>query len=79
MNFTVNRRLVFKSDKSLLKSAAEFYALAALILIGNSLVLNFFAHVLDINHYIAKVMTEMLFFLFNFSVQSLVIFKNKKQ
>lgn len=77
MNFTINRRLVFKSTKSLKKSAAQFYTLAAIILAGNSLVLNFLAGLLGINHYLAKIMTEMIFFLFNFTIQSLVIFKNK--
>ena len=78
VNFNINRRLVFKSNKSLIKSAAEFYSLAALVLVGNSIVLNFLAHGLDINHYLAKILTEMLFFLFNFTIQNFFVFKKKK-
>lgn len=78
LNFTVNRKLVFKSHKNLLKSGVEYFALAACILFGNSLVLNLFATGLGINHYLAKIMTELIFFLFNFTIQSFVIFKNKK-
>lgn len=77
VNFTINRKLVFKSTESLKKSAAEFFTLAAIILFCNSLVLNFLAHLLSINHYLAKVITEMLFFLFNYTIQNFVIFKNK--
>lgn len=78
VNFNINRRLVFKSSKSLIKSAAEFYSLAALVLVGNSIVLNFLAHGLDINHYLAKILTEMLFFLLNFTIQNFFVFKKKK-
>lgn len=79
LNFNINRKLVFKSRKNVWESAVEYFSLAAAILFGNSLVLNFFANVLDINHYFAKILTEIIFFLFNFTIQSFVIFRNKKQ
>ncbi len=78
VNFTINRRFVFKSNESLKKSAAQFFTLAAFILACNSVVLNFLANILNINHYIAKIMTEMFFFVFNFTIQNFVIFRKKK-
>lgn len=78
VNFTINRKLVFKSNESLKKSAVEFFTLAALILFCNSLVLNFLTHALSINHYLAKIITEMFFFLFNYTIQNFVIFRRKK-
>ncbi len=78
VNFTINRKFVFKSNESLQKSAAQFFTLAAFILACNSVVLNFLANVLDINHYVAKIMTEMFFFVFNFTIQNFVIFRKKK-
>ncbi len=78
VNFTINRKFVFKSDQSLQKSATQFFTLAAVILACNSVVLNFLANVLHINHYIAKIMTEMFFFLFNYTIQNFVIFRKKK-
>lgn len=77
LNFTINRNFVFKSTDNVFKSAVKYFSLAALVLLGNSLVLNFFTHCLNINHYISKILTEMLFFLFNFTIQNFIIFKKK--
>ncbi len=78
VNFTINRKFVFKSNQSLQKSAAQFFTLAAAILACNSVVLNFLANVLNINHYIAKIITEMFFFVFNYTIQNFLIFRKKK-
>ncbi len=76
-NFFINRKFVFKSNKNIQKSALQFFTLASIILFFNSIVLNFLANILHLNHYIAKIMTEMLFFVFNYTIQSFIIFKNK--
>ncbi len=78
LNFTINRKFVFKSNQSLQKSAAQFFTLAAIILAGNSVVLNFLANMLNINHYVAKIITEMFFFAFNYTIQNFIIFRKKK-
>lgn len=78
VNFTINRKFVFKSNSNLQKSAAQFFSLAAFILFCNSVVLNFLANILNINHYFAKIITEMFFFLFNYTIQNFVIFKKNK-
>ena len=77
VNFNINRKFVFKSVESLRKSAAQFYTLAAVILAGNSVVLNFLANGLGINHYLAKIITEMTFFVLNWTIQNFVIFRKK--
>ncbi len=78
VNFTINRKFVFKSNQSIQRSATQFFTLAAVILACNSVVLNFLVNVLDINHYAAKIMTEMFFFAFNYTIQNFVIFRKKK-
>lgn len=75
LNFSVNRKFVFHSQSSLQKSAVQFFSLAACILFCNNLVLNFLTHILSINPYIAKILTEASFFVFNFCIQNFVIFK----
>ncbi len=75
LNFTINRFLVFESHKRISKAALQFFSLAAFVLFCNSLILNFLTHILDINHYIAKIITELCFFSLNFCVQRFVIFK----
>jgi putative flippase GtrA len=75
VNFTINQKLVFKCTKHIEKSAMQFFSLAATILLFNNLLLNFLTHSLSINHYIAKILTEMFFFTFNFIIQNFIIFK----
>lgn len=73
-NFTMNRKLVFKSRTGFAKSAAQYIALAALILAGNTLVLSLLAGTFGINSMIAKLITEILFFVISWTVQKYVIF-----
>ena len=73
-NYTMNRKLVFKSRTGFAKSAAQYIALAALILAGNTLVLSLLAETFGINSMIAKLITEILFFVISWTVQKYVIF-----
>ena len=73
-NYTMNRNLVFKSRTGFAKSAAQYIALAALILAGNTLVLSLLAGTFGINSMIAKLITEILFFVISWTVQKYVIF-----
>ena len=73
-NYTMNRKLVFKSRTGFAKSAAQYIALAALILAGNTMVLSLLAGTFGINSMIAKLITEILFFVISWTVQKYVIF-----
>ena len=73
-NYTMNRRLVFKSRTGFAKSAAQYFALAAFILAGNTIVLSTLSGTLGINSLIAKLITEVLFFAISYTVQRYVIF-----
>lgn len=73
-NYTMNRKLVFKSRTGFAKSAAQYIALAAIILAGNTLVLSLLAGTFGINSMIAKLITEILFFVISWTVQKYVIF-----
>ncbi len=77
LNFLINQKFVFRSHANAKKAALQFFSLAALILFCNNLVLNFLTHMLAINHYVAKIVTEASFFVFNFCIQNFVIFKRK--
>lgn len=74
VNFTLNRNVVFKSDKSMLRSAAGYFALAAFILAGNTFVLQTLTGTLGIGALAAKIMTEVLFFMISWTVQKYVVF-----
>lgn len=73
-NYTMNKKLVFKSRTGFAKSALQYAALAGLILAGNTIVLSILAGTFGINSLIAKVITEMLFFVISWTVQKYVIF-----
>lgn len=78
VNYTMNRRLVFKSDSHIAQSAIQYALLAGVILIGNTFVLSLLTNQLGINQYIAKLFTEILFFCMSWLVQRKIIFRIKK-
>ena len=77
VNFTLNRKIVFKSDVNLLQAALKYIILALCILAGNTLVLNLLVNELNINRMLAKLITELLFFMISWIVQRTVVFKHK--
>ena len=77
LNYTINRNLVFKSEKSLWKSSIQYFTLAAALLAGNTLVLSVLAEQLSMNRYGAKLLTELLFFTLSWFAQRFFIFKKK--
>ncbi len=78
VNYKINCRLVFKTQNRTAKSALQYFALAAIILLGNTLFLNFLVKVLVFNQYVAKICTEILFFLFSWLVQKHLIFSKRE-
>lgn len=75
VNFTLNRKLVFKSKEPLLRAAAKYFLLAAGILAGNTLVLNFLVITCSIQQMLAKLITEVIFFTISWLMQKFVVFK----
>ena len=73
-NYTLNRKLVFKSRAGFAKSALQYVALAAFILAGNTIVLNTLVSTLGMNSLLAKLVTEIIFFVISWTVQKYVIF-----
>ena len=74
VNYTLNRRLVFRSRTGFAKSAAQYILLAAFILAGNTIVLSTLAGTLGMNSLLAKLITEIIFFVISWTVQKYVIF-----
>lgn len=73
-NYTMNRKLVFRSRTGFAKSAVQYILLAAFILAGNTIVLSTLAGTLGINSLAAKLITEVIFFAISWTVQRYVIF-----
>ena len=77
-NFLINRRVVFKSDESIVSTAVKYYVVAALILILNYLLLNLFNIVLSVPLAVAKLIVEALLFAVSLALQRFFVFKSKK-
>lgn len=79
VNYSINRKLVFKSTDKMYKTAVQYFMLACAILIGNTVILNFLVLKLGMNSYAAKVFTEILLFVFSLIVQKCFIFRRQAQ
>lgn len=77
VNYTLNRKMVFQSSVKLSHSIVQYLVLAAVILIGNTAVLTFLSGKLGMNQYIAKLITEMIFFFVSWVIQRKIIFRYK--
>jgi len=77
-NFFINRRVVFKSDDGVLRTAIKYYAVAALILALNYLLLNLFNIVLSVPLAVAKLIVEALLFALSLALQRFFVFRSKK-
>ena len=77
-NYMMNCRMVFHEKQSV-KTAADYVALAALILFLNNILLQFFLSVLKIPVYPAKILTECTLFLISWVIQKKLIFGRKRE
>lgn len=74
VNYTLNRKVVFKSKNSLAKSAIQYFLLAAGILACNTGLLKLLTF-WNVNVYAAKIITEIVMFSISWLVQHKIIFK----
>lgn len=74
VNYNLNKKLVFKSKN---KSSVKYFFLAGIILILNTFILTVFKK-LNINIFVAKILTEIILFTLSFIVQKIYIFRSDK-
>lgn len=77
-NYNLNRRFVFQSKNSVAKSATQYFLLAAVILVGNTCVLELLVNYCGLHQLLAKIVTEIIFFTLSWTVQHFVIFRREK-
>lgn len=78
-NFLINRRVVFKSDDKMLVTALKYYAVAALVLVLNYLLLQVFNIALGIPLSVAKLIVEALLFAVSLGLQRFFVFKAREK
>ena len=79
VNYTINRKFVFRSDAGVAKSAAQYFTLAGLILAANTAVLTVLTGTFGIGSLTAKVITEVILFTISWLVQKYVIFYAREE
>ena len=76
-NYNMNKHVVFKAQKEGGKTFIEYFLLAVLILILNTLILDLFIKVLGLNKFISKIITELVLFIISYITQKKIIFKKE--
>ena len=77
VNYTINKNLVFKSRGHVKWTALQYFSLAAVILVGNTLLLSFLTDDAGINKYLAKILTEIVFLSLSWLAQKHLIFRKR--
>ena len=75
VNFSLNRKYVFKSNSDILESAVKYILLCMFILTINTAMLGFLVEYVNIDKSIAKIITELSLFAVSLAIQKLMIFK----
>lgn len=78
-NFYINKNYVFKHKESTALAALKYFALAACLLVINTLLLTFIVKYLIKNRLIAKIIVEMVLFIISYIVQRLFVFKSNNK
>lgn len=79
VNFTMNKKLVFQNDDSMIKTGIQYFSLAAGILAGNTFLLSLLTGPIGMNKFVAKIFTELTFFVLSWLVQRYVIFNKRSK
>lgn len=77
VNYILNRKYVFHSKNEIAKSVMQYFLLAIVILCGNTLFLELLVNSFGTNKMLAKILTEILFFVLSWMVQKCVIFRRE--
>ena len=73
-NYTMNKKLVFKSNVSIKKSLTQYIALAVFILACNTAILGGLAYA-GLNVFVGKIITEIIMFFVSYTIQHKFVFK----
>lgn len=78
VNYTINKRFVFRNRDSVWRTGTQYFLLAACILCGNTFLLNWMVNDIGVNKFAAKLVTEVTFFTLSWLFQKTVVFRKKK-
>lgn len=76
-NYAMNKRFVFHSSASTVKTGLQYALLAVSILLGNTLLLSCFVNLMGMNQFMAKLVTELTFFCVSWAGQRFWVFRRQ--
>lgn len=74
VNYGMNRRLVFASDRAHVEALPRFFAVAGMGLVINALLMRLFVHVLGLHYLLAQVVTTALLLVWHYGGNALWTF-----
>ena len=72
VNYSINRKIVFKSNNSIYKSLSKYILLAIMILLLNTIILKLLSTI--INPFLSKIITETILFFMSYFAQRKIVF-----
>ncbi|MBR3243604.1 MAG: GtrA family protein, partial [Parasporobacterium sp.] len=82
VNYILNRKVVFKDQTNIRKTAAKYFTLAVCQMIASFLLVDLIAngllHVTGFLNVLIKCVVDMCLFVFSYGIQRKWVFKNKK-
>lgn len=78
VNFAINKNFIFKHKGDIAKGALQYLVLAAVILVGNTMLINVLTDI-GVAPFVAKIITELTFFSASYAVQRTFIFTKEPQ
>ena len=79
VNFTINYKLVFRSQDKVWKAILKYVLLAAFILGCNTVFLWLLVEKAGMNQYLAKILVEITMFITSWIVQRLFVFRKRRK
>lgn len=79
VNYNINKKIVFNNKDKGFKKVFEYFVLAVIILILNTIILNLFVDYFLINKYVAKIITEIVLLILSWLVQKKIIFYKSEE
>ena len=78
-NFAINKKQVFKSDRSVRKTAVLYFLLAVITMFASGVFVDLLVRFVSFNEYIAKIVVDSILFVMNFIIQRDFIFAKRKK
>ena len=77
INYTLNRRLVFRSQRAHGEALPRFFAVAGVGLVGNALLMGLLTYRMEIPYLIAQIATTAILLVWHFSANALWTFRSR--